>query len=316
MAIDTRMPISRTTAMLLLIASMAMTGANVPIAKRLLSAFAPEQLLLLRFALASVILLLLSAFERGATLRSLSQRQWGVIAILAAVGSVLFTAFILAGVQRTSGASAGIILAALPAVVALIGFCLGERLRRGELVMIALAVAGIALVQISPTASSVASSVTSPVGSAAAIPDTLAGNLLILMAVLCEAAFVVAARHISAEVPPLRLSLAVALVSLAMCMAPVWLARGSAPLAGIGIGTWALFGWYTLTASVLCTVLWYLGVGRVETWAAGLATAAVPVSALAVSALWLGETISPAQLLGVGLVVAAITAGTRQRSST
>ena len=75
---------------------------------------------------------------------------------------------------------------------------------------------------------------------------------------------------------------------------------------------YTLFGWYTLTASALCTVLWYLGVGRVETWAAGLATAAVPVSALAVSALWLGETISLVQLLGAGLIVAAITAGTLQ----
>ena len=304
---------SRTTAMLMLVASMAMTGANVPIAKRLLPEFAPEQLLLLRFALASVVLLPLSAFESGPPLGSLSKRQWGVIAILAAVGSVLFTSFILAGVQRTSGASAGIILAALPAVVALIGCALGERLRRGELAMIALAVAGIALVQANPSASPSGSPASSPfAGSEAAIPDALAGNLLILMAVLCEATFVVAARRISADVPPLRLSLAVAMVSLAMCIAPAWLAQGGAPLGGVGIGTWALFGWYTLTASALCTVLWYLGVGRVETWAAGLATAAVPVSALAVSALWLGETISLVQLLGAGLIVAAITAGTLQ----
>lgn len=299
------MPIRRPTAMLLLIASMAMTGANVPIAKSILAEIAPEQLLLWRFALASLVLLPLSALEKGPALSSLTRRQWGLVAILAAVGSVLFTSFILAGVKRTSGASAGIILSALPAAVALFGFVLGERPRRGEIAMIALAVAGVMLVQVRPAT-----------GSENA--DTLIGNLMILMAVLCEAAFVVAARRISADVPPMRLSLAVALVSLGMCLGPAWLgpawlATGSPPLASIGTVTWALFVWYTLTASVLCTVLWYRGVGHVETWAAGLATAAVPVSALAVSALWLGETISLAQVLGALLVLAAIAAGTLSR---
>jgi drug/metabolite transporter (DMT)-like permease len=75
-------------------------------------------------------------------------------------------------------------------------------------------------------------------------------------------------------------------------------------------GLWVLLVWYAMTASVLCTVLWYRGVAHVERWAAGLATAAVPVTALAVAAVVLGERISAAQMTGGALVVGAIAAGT------
>ena len=51
------------------------------------------------------------------------------------------------------------------------------------------------------------------------------------------------------------------------------------------------------------------GLPYVETWLAGLATAAMPVAALAMSALYLGETIGPARLAGAALVIAGIVLG-------
>ena len=59
---------------------------------------------------------------------------------------------------------------------------------------------------------------------------------------------------------------------------------------------WLLGTWYALAASVICLWLWYRGLPYVETWLAGLATAAIPVVALATSALYLGETIDPHQV--------------------
>ena len=164
--------------------------------------------------------------------------------------------------------------------------------------MIALAVCGLAVVQMQ-----------SPTGGAPSAIDSWLGNLMILMAVLCEAAFVVAARRISAEIPPMRLSLGVAVVSLAFCLIPAWPALVALDFSRIRGATWAHFVWYALAASVLGTYLWYRGVAHVESWAAGLATAAVPVSALAVSALYLGESITLGQTLGGALVVAAIVVG-------
>jgi drug/metabolite transporter (DMT)-like permease len=72
---------------------------------------------------------------------------------------------------------------------------------------------------------------------------------------------------------------------------------------------WVLGVWYSLAASVICLWLWYRGLPYVETWLAGLATAAIPVAALATSALYLGETIGPARLAGAALVIAGIVLG-------
>jgi drug/metabolite transporter (DMT)-like permease len=72
---------------------------------------------------------------------------------------------------------------------------------------------------------------------------------------------------------------------------------------------WVLGTWYALAASVLCLWLWYSGLPHVETWLAGLATAAMPVVALAMSALYLGESIGPARLAGAALVIAGIVLG-------
>ncbi|HEX2337015.1 MAG TPA: hypothetical protein VHI72_11115, partial [Hyphomicrobiaceae bacterium] len=47
----------------------------------------------------------------------------------------------------------------------------------------------------------------------------------------------------------------------------------------------------------------------VETWLAGLTTAAIPVTALAASALFLDETIDAWKLLGGALVLGAIVLG-------
>lgn len=279
---------------------MAMTGANVPLAKVLVDALPAEVLLLLRFALASAVLAIAVRWEPGPALRSLTLQEWSAVGVLGIFGSVLFTLAVLEGVKRTSGASAGIILAALPAVVAIIGLLLGDRLRRGEVAMIALAVAGVALIQ-------------GPATSGATGTQPMLGNLLIGCAVACEAAFVIVARGISEKVKPLRLSMGVALVSLAVC-APTGIA-GLARFDWTGIEprNWALLAWYALTASILCTALWYRGVAHVETWAAGLATTAVPVAALAVSVVVLGEEIGGKQIAGAALVIAAIALGALSR---
>lgn len=291
---------TRPAAMLSLVAAMSMTGANVPLAKLLLAWMPPGVLLPARFLAAAAVLAVLVRYEPGPRLRSLGVRQWGAVTVLAIVGSVLFTWFVLEGARRTSGASAGIILSALPAVVAFAGFVRGERLRTGEIGMIALAVVGVGLIQGQPAAAEAAAS-------------TLLGNLLIACAVLCEAAFVIVARRISTEMGPLRLSLGVTLVSLLVCSPAGGAALASYDWRSLDAHAGLLFVWYAMTASVVCTALWYRGVSQVETWAAGLATTAVPVAALVVSVVVLGEPLSAGQSAGAALVIAAILVGSLSR---
>jgi len=159
---------------------------------------------------------------------------------------------------------------------------------------VALAVAGLALVQAT---------------GAAAGTSTLLGNLLVGGAVLCEASFVLLGKRLAPPYRPLRLALGANLVGLVLSLPLALLELPAFDPASVRPQMWALGTWYALAASVICLWLWYRGLPHVETWLAGLATAAIPLAALATSALYLGETIGGSKLAGAALVIAGIVLG-------
>ncbi len=287
---------TRLVAFLTLVTAMCFTGANVPFGKAIVEAIPVPVFLLFRFSIATAVLAVLAAREPGPRLlSSMTRIDWRDLMLLSALGSVAFTIFTLEGVKRTTGMDAGIILATLPAVAALLGLLL-RRQRPGtwQMVAIALAVAGMAVVSLGAHRASEAAA------------RSLNGNLLVAMAVLCEATFVLASGRMSAIFRPIRLSLGVSAMSLVLCLPAALPALRTFDAAAVTPAAWLVGLWYALAASVFCTILWYRGAAHVETWLAGLATSAVPIAALAVSAIFLGERISAGQLIGAALVIAAI----------
>jgi drug/metabolite transporter (DMT)-like permease len=285
---------SRTAAALSLLAAMTLTGANVAFGKAVVAAFPIYVFVLFRFVVSSVALLVVASAEQGPKLKDMSFGQWRDLVLMSLLGMVGFTVLMFEGLKRTAAADAGIITATLPAVVALMGMAVGERLSRLQAAAVALAVAGLGLVH---------------AGSASAGTSTLVGNLLVGGAVLCEASFVLLGKRLAPPFRPLRLALGANLVGLVLAL-PLALTElpGFDPNA-VTLQMWALGTWYALAASVICLWLWYRGLPYVETWLAGLATAAIPIAALALSALYLGETLDGLRLAGAGMVIAAIVLG-------
>jgi drug/metabolite transporter (DMT)-like permease len=286
----------RLGAILSLIAAMTLTGANVAFAKSIAVEFPVYVFVLFRFAVASFALALLAWGEPGPRLSAMTAAQWRDLTLMALLGMVGFTVLMFEGLQRTAAADAGIITATLPAVAALLGAAFArERPSRLQGLAIVLATMGIALVQVA--------------GTAPGSGSTLLGNLLIGGAVLGEASFVLLGKRLAPPYRPLRLALGANLAGLALSVPLALLHLPAFVPASISAGIWALAIWYALASSVACLWLWYRGLPHVETWLAGLATAAVPVAALAVSALYLNETIGLPRLAGAGLVIAAIALG-------
>jgi drug/metabolite transporter (DMT)-like permease len=288
-------PITRFSAALSLLAAMTLTGANVAFGKEIVAAVPIYVFVLFRFIVACAALAPLAAAEPGPKLREMTAGQRRDLGLMSLLGMVGFTVLIFEGLKRTGAADAGIITATLPAVVAVLGVALaGDRLLRPQGLAVALAVAGLLLVQAS---------------GAAAGPSSLAGNLLVGGAVLCEASFVVLGKRLAPPYRPLRLALGANLVGLVLSI-PLALAElPGFNVASVTPGMWLLGIWYSLAASVICLWLWYRGLPYVETWLAGLATAAIPLAALAMSALYLGEAIGPWKLAGAALVIAGIALG-------
>jgi drug/metabolite transporter (DMT)-like permease len=285
----------RIAAAVSLTAAMALTGANVAFGKAIAAEISVYVFVLFRFAVASAALALMVRGEPGPRLSEMTGAQWRDLTLMALLGMVGFTVLMFEGLQRTAAADAGIITAALPAVVAVLGVALvGDRLSGLQLAAVALAVAGLVLVQATGAGGGV---------------TTVLGNALVGAAVLCEAAFVVLGKRLAPPYRPLRLSLGANLVGLGLSVPLAVAAAPAFDVWAVGPGMWLLGTWYSLSASVICLWLWYRGLPHVETWLAGLATAAIPVAALAASALFLGEVIGPWRLAGAALVISAIVLG-------
>jgi drug/metabolite transporter (DMT)-like permease len=284
----------RLAALASLIAAMVLTGANVVLAKAIVAEVPVFLFMLFRFSLATAALLPLARREDGPKLQDMHGRELRDLLLMALVGMFGFTALLFHGLRRTSAVDAGIITATLPAVAALLGIVLmRERLSPAQAAAVALAVAGLLLLE------------TTGAGRGGA---SLLGNLLVMAAVVCEAGFVLLGKRLAPPYRPLRLALGANVVGL-IFTAPLALAELPFEIGAVSPSMWLVGTWYALSASVFCLWLWYRGLPDVETWLAGLTTAAIPVTALAASALILAESIEAWKLLGGGLVLAGIVLG-------
>jgi drug/metabolite transporter (DMT)-like permease len=187
-----------------------------------------------------------------------------------------------------------VIAGTLPAVSAGVAMlALGERPAPALIGAILLATAGVLVCTVHPgefTAPHAASS--------------LAGNALVFLAIVCEALFILLNRKLRTAVAPLPLSALMCGIGFAVAIVPAGFEKPWA----LPVDANALGGvlYYALVPTVAGFVLWYAGAARISGAEAGLMTALVPVSAVALAALVLGEPVSAAQLAGVACVLGAV----------
>ena len=257
---------------------MSLVGAYVALVKPLTALFPVVALAFLRFAIAAVVLLPWT--WRAAREPPLSRPELRQLFLQSFFGNFLFSICMLSGVQRTSATSAGLVMSALPVVVALFsGALLRERLSGRLLVAVLSAAAGIALVQLAKPAQSSAAS-------------SWLGDVLVLAAVCCEALFVVIGKRLSAKRTPMRVSAWINLWGLALT-APIglWQMTRVDPSA-IAPRFWLYLVFYSLAASVAAVALWMSGLRRISAGFAGVFTVALPLSTTAVAVCVLGEALT------------------------
>lgn len=270
--------------------SMALVGANVPVAKALAESLPIPLIAGLRCLIACALLLpLLRA--AGLTPWLPEPRLAGNLALQAAFGTVLYNLALLAGLRLTSALEGGLMLSTLPAMVAIGGaLWLREALAPRVWAAVVLAVGGMAALT--------AAAATGGEGS-------LAGNALVLAAVAGEAAYVLLARRAAGRLPVLLATFWMQAFSAALLL-PLWLPvlGGAAALAEPAVA--ALLVFHALTASVLCLLLWYSGLKRVPAGVAGVFTLFLPATASAVAVGVLGEAFTAAHAAGFALMLASV----------
>jgi drug/metabolite transporter (DMT)-like permease len=287
---DTRAPHWRAAFQLL--ASMSLAGTYVALVKPLTVLLPIFALALLRFAIGAVALLPWSWRSRSEPpLTRLESRQ---LFLQSFFGNFLFSVCMLSGVALTSATAAGLVMGALPVVVALLSsVLLRERVTGRLLLAVGCAGAGIALVQLARSATPVAAS-------------SWLGNALVLGAVCCEAVYVVIGKQLSATRTPMRVSAWINLWGLALS-APLGLWQlARVDWVAIPARFWAYLVFYALAASVVTVPLWMSGLRRTSAGIAGVFTVALPLSATAVAAGVLGETVTWLHAVALSFAVLAI----------
>lgn len=279
---------------------MAVVGSYVALSKTLVLIFPLFVLAGLRFAVAA--LAMAAWVKRGALEAPLDARARRLLFVESFFGNFLFSVCMLAGMALTSALAAGVIMAAMPAVVALLSWWwLGERITRRVAAGITCGVGGIAMVSLSLNAQA---------HSDTSFGQVLLGNLALVGAVSCEAIYVVVGKKLAAEVSPKRISALINLWGLAL-VAPfaVWQAR-SFDFHTVDAPAWTLLVFYSLAASVVTVWLWMTGLRHVPASQAGVFTVMLPVSTAAVGVLFLGEQFSSVQAGAYSLALAGVVLAT------
>lgn len=283
-------------AYLALAASMSLVGSYVALSKALLLVFPVFVLAWWRFLIAATAMLHWLRVPPDAS--RLSWRDHGQLAAQSLFGNFLFSICMLFGMRHTSASEAGLIMAALPAVVGLLSaLLLRERLQRSAVLAIGLAFAGMVIYAADqPHATS---------------SQAWWGKALMLGAVLCEAMYVVIGKSLSTRVSPRRVSALINLWGLTF-MTPLALWTWSTWSAeAVTLDLWGLMVFYALAASVWTVWLWMKGLQHVPAHRAGVFTVMLPISAASVGVLFLDERLSVTQWLALGLALAGVIVSTR-----
>ncbi len=280
-------------AYLCLAAAMAIVGAYVGFSKALVIVFPVSLLAGMRFAIAAIAMA--PWLRRPPAEAPLDARSHRLLFLESFFGNFLVSICMLFGIRQSTALAAGVIMAALPAVVALLSWwLLKERVGARVAAGIACAIAGIALVAFARDAEGELAS------------GSLAGIALLVGAVTCEALYVVIGKKLSASMGPKRISALINLWGLVL-VAPfaLWQLRDFSP-SFIPESSWWLLLAYSIAASVVTVWLWMTGLKHVPASSAGIFTVFLPISAAAVGAFFYGEEFTTAQAGAFALALAGV----------
>jgi drug/metabolite transporter (DMT)-like permease len=279
---------------LCLLAGMSVAGSYVALSKPLVAVIPVFVLAFLRFSIAGVIMLPWLKREAGAPRLDAVAKRWLFLQSL--LGNFLFSICMLYGVLYSNALTAGIVMAGIPAAVAVLSWAfLQERITLRMGVAIGLSIAAVLLLQV---AKGVA-----PVGA-----DDALGVALLIAAVLCEATYVVLAKKLGAHLSPKRGSALLNAWGWALILPfAVWqMWHTGFNLSAISIGNWALLVYYAVAASVLSTWLWFTGLRHVPASQAGVYTVALPVTAALLGVVVFKEAFTAWHALALALAVASV----------
>lgn len=280
-------------------------GANYSVIKRAFLEIPPQPFNAIRMALAACVFLITIrlAQRRARATRGrmspifytpfpLTRRDRIDLFWLGLVGHWMYQLFFVGGVAKTSVSNGALIIGATPVAIATVSALLGrEAIGILHWIGAAVSVAGIYFV----------------VGRGASFGGaTLGGDLLVMISVACWTTYTLGAAHLIKRHSPLYvtgMTMAIGAVPYALLALPQIVAMN---WAAVSAWTWTALVLSALLALCLSYLIWYIAVQRIGPARTSLYSNLVPIVAIGVAAIWLGEPLTPPKLTGAGLVLAGV----------
>ncbi len=277
-------------------------GVNFSVIKIALVEISPLAFNALRFPLASLVLLALlrlsGPFPRPA------REDWPALLALGLLGHVVYQQFFILGMDATTAGNASLLLATTPVWTLLLS--VSARHERPPL-RVWIGVFG--------TAVGIATIVLG--GPSSRLEwGYLTGDLLMLASALAWSVYTVRSRSFVHRYGPLAVTawtLWVGTIGIVLVGIPDLAAT---ELSQVSFGSWLAVVYAGTCAISIAYALWYRGVHRIGNTRTAVYSNLVPVIALLVAWVWLGERLSPGQILGAAIVLVSLSLTRSTKSST
>jgi drug/metabolite transporter (DMT)-like permease len=289
----------------LLVLMVVVWGVNYSVLKRAFLEIPPQVFNTLRLVIASNVFLSVIALARrrtfGAgsplepvfrTTHAVSRRDRWDLMWLGVAGHFLYQLCFVGGLARTTASNGALIFGTTPVVVALASAALRhERVGPLHWVGAALSALGIYFV----------------VGHEASVGGaTLVGDLLIGAGVVCWAVYTIGGTRIMARHSPLfvtGVTMAIGTVPYGLLAIPAF---STVTWGALSATVWAALAFAALGAFCFSYVIWYTAVQRLGPARTSVYSNAIPIVAMLVAALWLGEPLTPVKLVGAAAVIGGV----------
>lgn len=270
---------------LAILGAVLLWGSSFPAMKAALKYLDPWTVMWMRLTFGSVALLpvLKRVLPRKAT-----RADWKLLAPLALLQPCLYFLLESYAIKYTTSAQAGIIAATLPIMVAVgARFFLGETTTLRAYIGLLLSVGGVVWLTLAGSPSADA-------------PNPALGNLLEFGAMVCASGYMVLVKRLSATFGPWTLTAVQTFIGALFFLPGLWGLIAHRPeglMAALPVvvylGTFVTLGAFGL---------YNIGIARIPASRASAFINLVPVVAVAVAWVFLGETLSPTQMLAATVI--------------
>ena len=286
---------------------MSLVGSYVALSKPLVAALPVFLLAWLRFGVGGAAML--HWLKKPSNEVPMTSQTKRLLFLESFLGNFLFSICMLFGVSMTGAVTAGVVMATIPAVVALMSWAfLGERIGQRTWAAVVCAVVGVTLVSLSNQ--ELITPVSIGLDANLASKNVVLGTFLLLGAVICEAAYAVIGKKLVGALSPKRITALINLWGFVL-VTPLGLwAAWQFDFFSVSTPSWLLLVFYSLAASVWTVWLWMTGLKTIPAGQAGVFTVFLPISAAAVGVLFLGENLSGLQALAFAVALLGVVLAT------